>query len=41
MTSDPAGYFVIYPDRARCILSLEHYANRTVVNCRNQMDAAN
>lgn len=25
MTQDPAGYFVVYPDRRRCLLSLEHY----------------
>jgi tetrahydromethanopterin S-methyltransferase subunit A len=27
MVSDPAGYFVIYVDRGRGILSLEHYLN--------------
>ncbi len=27
MVSDPAGYFVVYVDRARGILSLEHYLN--------------
>lgn len=27
MDSDPAGYFVVFPDRARGMLSLEHYAN--------------
>jgi tetrahydromethanopterin S-methyltransferase subunit A len=27
MVSDPAGYFVVYVDRARGILSLEHYRN--------------
>ena len=27
MRPDPAGYFVIYPDRARGVLSLEHYRN--------------
>ncbi len=27
MVGDPAGYFVIYVDRARGILSLEHYLN--------------
>ena len=27
MISDPAGYFVIFPDRTRRLLSLEHYAN--------------
>ena len=31
MISDPAGYFVIFPDRARCVLSLEHYANTGVL----------
>ena len=25
MVSDPAGYFVVYPDRSRGLLSLEHY----------------
>lgn len=27
MVSDPAGYFVVYVDRARGLLSLEHYRN--------------
>ncbi len=27
MVSDPAGYFVVYVDRAKGILSLEHYRN--------------
>jgi len=27
MIADPAGYFVVYVDRARGILSLEHYSN--------------
>jgi len=27
MVSDPAGYFVIYVDRVRGMLSLEHYLN--------------
>jgi tetrahydromethanopterin S-methyltransferase subunit A len=27
MVADPAGYFVVYVDRAREILSLEHYRN--------------
>lgn len=27
MISDPAGYFVIFPDHARGLLSLEHYQN--------------
>ena len=31
MISDPAGYFVIFPDRARRLLSLEHYANTGVL----------
>jgi tetrahydromethanopterin S-methyltransferase subunit A len=31
MISDPAGYFVIFPDRARRVLSLEHYANTGVL----------
>ena len=31
MISDPAGYFVVFPDRARRVLSLEHYANSGVL----------
>jgi tetrahydromethanopterin S-methyltransferase subunit A len=31
MVSDPAGYFVIFPDAARRLLSLEHYANTGVL----------
>ena len=31
MTSDPAGYFVIFPDVGRHLLSLEHYANTGVL----------
>ena len=31
MVSDPAGYFVIFPDSARRMLSLEHYANNGVL----------
>lgn len=31
MTPDPAGYFVIYPDRERHMLFLEHYANTGVL----------
>jgi tetrahydromethanopterin S-methyltransferase subunit A len=27
MVPDPAGYFVIFIDRVRCLLSLEHYKN--------------
>lgn len=32
MTSDPNGYFVIYLDRSRHILSLEHYRNSGALN---------
>lgn len=32
MTSDPNGYFVIYVDRARGLLSLEHYHNTGVLS---------
>jgi tetrahydromethanopterin S-methyltransferase subunit A len=32
MVSDPAGYFVVYPDRARSLLSLEHYRNDGVLD---------
>ena len=32
MVSDPAGYFVIFPDRARGLISLEHYANNGVLS---------
>ncbi len=31
MVSDPAGYFVIYPDRSSFIISLEHYGNTGVL----------
>ena len=31
MISDPTGYFVIFPDYARGLLSLEHYANNGVL----------
>ena len=31
MVSDPTGYFVIFPDGARGMLSLEHYANNGVL----------
>jgi tetrahydromethanopterin S-methyltransferase subunit A len=31
MILDPAGYFVILPDRARRLMSLEHYANNGVL----------
>jgi tetrahydromethanopterin S-methyltransferase subunit A len=29
---DPAGYFVVYPDRAHRRLTLEHYTNKGVLN---------
>lgn len=29
---DPAGYFVVYPDRSRQCLMLEHYTNQGVLN---------
>lgn len=32
MVSDPAGYFVVYPDRARKRLLLEHYQNNGVLD---------
>jgi len=32
MVSDPAGYFVVYPDRARGLLMLEHYRNDGVLD---------
>lgn len=32
MVPDPAGYFVVYPDRSRGILQLEHYANSGVLD---------
>lgn len=32
MVSDPAGYFVIYVDRSRQLLSLEHYSNDGVLD---------
>lgn len=32
MVSDPAGYFVVYTDRAREMLVLEHYANTGVLD---------
>ncbi len=31
MVADPAGYFVIYPDRNRGLVSLEHYSNEGVL----------
>lgn len=32
LTLDPAGYFVLYPDRPRRLLVLEHYRNNGVLN---------
>jgi tetrahydromethanopterin S-methyltransferase subunit A len=32
MVQDPAGYFVVYPDRKRRLLSLEHYRNDGVLD---------
>lgn len=32
MVQDPAGYFVVYPDRARRRIVLEHYANDGVLH---------
>lgn len=32
MTPDPAGYFVVYPDAARQLLSVEHYTNEGVLD---------
>lgn len=32
MVSDPAGYFVLYPDRRRHLLSLEHYRTDGVLD---------
>ncbi len=32
MVSDPAGYFVVYADRARGLLSLEHYRHDGVLD---------
>jgi hypothetical protein len=32
MTPDPAGYFVIYPDRARRLLNVEHYTTDDVLD---------
>jgi tetrahydromethanopterin S-methyltransferase subunit A len=33
LVPDPAGYCVIYPDRARKLLLLEHYTNAGVLDC--------
>ncbi len=40
MVSDPAGYFVVYVDRARGILSLEHYRNDGLVDTVIEGNAA-
>jgi tetrahydromethanopterin S-methyltransferase subunit A len=32
MVSDPAGYFVVFPNRARRLLTLEHYRNDGVLD---------
>jgi len=32
MVSDPAGYFVVYPDPRRGLLALEHYQNNGVLD---------
>lgn len=32
LVSDPTGYFVVYPDRSRGLLSLEHYGNDGVLD---------
>lgn len=32
MVSDPAGYFIVFPDRARRLLTLEHYRNEGVLD---------
>jgi tetrahydromethanopterin S-methyltransferase subunit A len=32
MSSDPSGYFVVYVDRARNVLQLEHYRNEGVLD---------
>jgi len=40
MVNDPAGYFVVYVDRHRGILSLEHYDNNGVLNAVIEADQA-
>lgn len=32
LVPDPAGYFVVYPDRARSLLLVEHYTNAGVLD---------
>jgi tetrahydromethanopterin S-methyltransferase subunit A len=31
MVSDPNGFFVVYPDRSRGVISLEHFSNDGVL----------
>ncbi|WP_437723539.1 DUF4346 domain-containing protein [Sorangium sp. So ce861] len=33
LVPDPAGYFVVYPDARRGVLSVEHFANAGVLTC--------
>lgn len=33
LISDPAGFFVIYPERRRGLIVVEHYTNTAVLNC--------
>jgi tetrahydromethanopterin S-methyltransferase subunit A len=40
MVSDPAGYFVVYVDRGREILSLEHYLNDGLLDVVIEGDSA-
>jgi tetrahydromethanopterin S-methyltransferase subunit A len=40
MVGDPAGYFVVYVDRHRGILSLEHYDNDGVLDVVIEADQA-
>lgn len=34
LVPDPAGYFIVYPDRARGVLLVEHYSNAGVLDAR-------
>ena len=40
MVHDPAGYFVVYVDRQRGMLSLEHYDNDGVLDALIEADQA-
>lgn len=40
MVSDPNGYFVIYPDETRQLLSMEHYGNNGVLDFIVEGDSA-